>query len=378
MFFQSRGDKKDLCVGIAVAVVIQDDTNILSYSKLSSFSVLDGLELTYRLISLTFVPWGDYILCIRCFKGGSIGENKSKDCFKLNDCVNSSSTHEAVWTETEALLLLESVLKHGDDWDLVAQDIQTKTKLDCISKLIELPFGNLILSSACRNVNSSGLRGSINNSQQPLSSTLHQNTVKCEDLMPKQTNVNGQNGDALDEGPPLKRKCIASLSGAGSSLMKQVALISTITGPDIEAVAAEAAVAALCDETSCPREIFDGKCDFPTNGSWSPTVHSEPERVHQVEDSEVKERFIQLETQETSPRLKDIPLTLRLRTAIVTALGAAAVHARLLADMEDQEIEILVTTMVETQLKKLHYKMKHFDNLELIMEKEYAELEDSN
>ncbi|KAG8638637.1 hypothetical protein MANES_14G048701v8 [Manihot esculenta] len=298
---------------------------------------------------------GDYILCIRCFKGGSIGENKSKDCFKLNDCVNSSSTHEAVWTETEALLLLESVLKHGDDWDLVAQDIQTKTKLDCISKLIELPFGNLILSSACRNVNSSGLRGSINNSQQPLSSTLHQNTVKCEDLMPKQTNVNGQNGDALDEGPPLKRKCIASLSGAGSSLMKQVALISTITGPDIEAVAAEAAVAALCDETSCPREIFDGKCDFPTNGSWSPTVHSEPERVHQVEDSEVKERFIQLETQETSPRLKDIPLTLRLRTAIVTALGAAAVHARLLADMEDQEIEILVTTMVETQFNFRRY-----------------------
>ncbi|KAF2311526.1 hypothetical protein GH714_024567 [Hevea brasiliensis] len=270
--------------------------------------------------------------------------NILRDHFKLNDSVDSSTTHEAVWTEAETLLLLESVLKHGDDWDLVAQDVQTKTKLDCISKLIELPFGDLVLSSAYINGNSSGLSGS--------------------------------NGDAVDEGPPLKRKRFASLSDAGSSLMKQVAHISTITGPDVAAAAAEAAVAALCDETSCPREIFNGNDEFPTNGLWPPTVHSKPERAQQIEDSEIKERSTQSEAQETSPGQNEMPLTLRLRTAIATALGAAAMHAKLLADKEDQEIENLVTTMVETQLKKLHYKIKHFDNLELIMEKEYAELED--
>ncbi|KAJ9140138.1 hypothetical protein P3X46_030820 [Hevea brasiliensis] len=311
---------------------------------------------------------GHYLLCMKCFEDGSYGENKCRDHFKLNDSVDSSTTHEAVWSEAETLLLLESVLKHGDDWDLVAQDVQTKTKLDCISKLIELPFGDLVLSSAYINGNSSGLSRSVNKSKQvPLSSDEHQDTVKNEDLMHEQTNVNEQNGDAVDEGPPLKRKRFASLSDAGSSLMKQVAHISTITGPDAAAAVAEAAVAALCDETSCPREIFNGKDEFPTNGLWPPTVHSKPERAQQIEDSEIKERSTQSEAQETSPGQNEMPLTLQLRTAIATALGAAAMHAKLLADKEDQEIENLVTTMVETQ---------HFDNLELIMEKEYAELED--
>ena len=59
----------------------------------------------------------------------------------------------------------------------------------------------------------------------------------------------------------------------------QVALISTMVGPDIIAAAAEAAVAALCDETACPREIFDGEEDFPSNGFSSPSSHSKSERL---------------------------------------------------------------------------------------------------
>lgn len=141
----------------------------------------------------------------------------------MNDNVDSSSTNEAVWTEAETLLLLESVLKHGDDWDLVAQDVQTKTKLDCITKLIELPFGDLMLSSAHRNGNVNGLFGSVNNSKQvPLSSSENQDAIKNEDLVHEQTNMNEQNGDAVDEGPPMKRKRTTLLSDAGSSLMKQV------------------------------------------------------------------------------------------------------------------------------------------------------------
>lgn len=56
------------------------------------------------------------------------------------------------------------------------------------------------------------------------------------------------------------------------------------------------------------------------------------------------------ETQETYTGQNDIPLTLRLRTAVATALGAAAAHAKLLADKEDREIENLVTTIIETQV----------------------------
>ncbi|KAJ6410454.1 hypothetical protein OIU84_007240 [Salix udensis] len=320
---------------------------------------------------------GDYVICQKCFNDGTYGENKSKDDFKLNDSAENNVSNAAAWTEEETLHLLESVLRHGDDWDLVAQNVKTKTKLDCISKLIELPFGDLILSSAYGKANSSGQSGSTNNSKPvPAAPSEHQDDTKYEDQLHEQMNANEENGDIMDDGPLLKRRHITSISDAGGSLMKQVALISTMVSPDIIAAAAEAAVAALCDETACPREIFDGEEDFPSNGFSSPSSHSKSERVDEVDAPEVKQAPTQSGTEEAPAWQNDIPLSLRLRAAVSTTLGAAAAHAKLLADQEDREVENLMATIVETQMKKLHHKIKHFDDLELIMEKEYAELDE--
>ncbi|KDO64433.1 hypothetical protein CISIN_1g0086122mg, partial [Citrus sinensis] len=79
-------------------------------------------------------------------------------------------------------------------------------------------------------------------------------------------------------------------------------------------------------------------------------------------------------TQDASSEKNDVPLNLRIRTATATALGAAAANAKLLADQEDREIEHLVAIIIETQMKKLHSKINYFDDLELIMEKEYNEM----
>ncbi|KAL9338141.1 hypothetical protein Peur_069910 [Populus x canadensis] len=320
---------------------------------------------------------GDYLICQKCFNDGTYGENKSKDDFKLKDSAENNGSNAAVWTEEETLRLLESVSRHGNDWDLVAQNVKTKTKLDCISKLIELPFGDLILSSTYGKGNSSGQIGSTNNSKQvPAAPSEHQDDTKHEDQLHEQMNANEEKGDVMDDGPLLKRRRITSVSDAGGSLMKQVAHISTMVGPDITAAAAEAAVAALCDETACPREIFDGEEDFPSNGFSSPSFHSKSKRVDEVDASEVKQIPTQSGTEEASAWQNDIPLSLRFRAAVATTLGAAAAHAKLLADQEDREVENLMATIVETQLKKLHHKIKHFDDLELIMEKEYAELDE--
>lgn len=52
-----------------------------------------------------------------------------------------------------------------------------------------------------------------------------------------------------------------------------------MVGPHITAAAAEAAVNALCEETSCPREIFNGEDDCVTNGLQSPAINCETERL---------------------------------------------------------------------------------------------------
>ncbi|XP_031247709.1 SWI/SNF complex subunit SWI3A-like isoform X3 [Pistacia vera] len=300
---------------------------------------------------------GRFIICVKCFKNGNYGENKSMDDFKFNDGNGKNVTHGSTWTEAEILLLLESVMKHGDDWELVAQNVKTKSKLDCISKLIELPFGEFIMGPGRGRGGPDGSTGSSNIATHGLMPSSEHHDTKVEDQVHEQMDETEQNGDAASQEPPAKRIRIASLSDAGGSLIKQVALISTMGGPHITAAAAEAAITALCDESSCPREIFDDN-----------------EEAYQVGALETKETSSQSGSQETCTENNDIPLTLRIRAATATALGVAASNAKLLADQEDREIEHLVATMIETQLKKLHCKIKHFEDLELIMEKEYAEM----
>lgn len=142
--------------------------------------------------------------------------------FILTESSENSGKQGAVWTEGETLLLLESVLKHGDDWELVARSVQTKSKLECISKLIELPFGELMLGSAHRNGNSNSANGFMNNAKQIQSSSSdHQETSKAQGQSPELTNENEQNGDAVKESPS-KRQRVAALSDTSSTLMKQV------------------------------------------------------------------------------------------------------------------------------------------------------------
>lgn len=316
---------------------------------------------------------GDFLLCIKCFENGNYGENILKDDFKYNGAVEKSGSNGVEWTESETLLLLESVVKHGDDWDRVAQNVPTKTKVDCIAKLIDLPFGEDVLGSGHRKGKHGGFSGNLSGSKQ-LSSSECQETTKSQ--CHKQTNDSEQNGDAANQGPPLKRQRIASLSDASSSLITQVSALPTMVGPHITAAAAEAAVNALCEETACPREIFNAEDDCVTNGLQSPTINCETERVLQLEDSEMKERPTESANQDALIKKDGIPPTLQIRAAIATGLGAAAAHAKLLADQEDREIEHLLATIIGTQMKKLHHKLKNVEELELNMKKEYAEIEE--
>ncbi|VDL96354.1 unnamed protein product [Schistocephalus solidus] len=64
-----------------------------------------------------------------------------------------------------------------------------------------------------------------------------------------------------------------------------------------------------------------------------------------------------------------------LGTAAACALAAAATKARHLASVEEKRIKGLVAQLVETQLKKLDIKLKQFQELEAILEREHEMLE---
>jgi SWI/SNF related-matrix-associated actin-dependent regulator of chromatin subfamily C len=59
-----------------------------------------------------------------------------------------------------------------------------------------------------------------------------------------------------------------------------------------------------------------------------------------------------------------------LKNAAASALAAAAVKAKQLALNEEKKIKSTVSLLVETQLKKLEIKLRHFEELEGIMDRE--------
>ncbi|KAI3761440.1 hypothetical protein L1987_51856 [Smallanthus sonchifolius] len=342
---------------------------------------------------------GSFIICTKCFKNGAYGNNKSSDDYNFVDHTPNNGTRVVAWTEAETLLLLESVLKHGDDWDLVAQNVQTKSKLDCISKLMQLPFGHLMLRPTYNRCTNNQKQGPPAPQESKDTESQHlEIESKCQ-----------QNGDADIEGPPPKRICIApysdssnrktdqtdiedenvtpllvvteeirekdnqvcelknqkQLPNVGNSLMQQVARISAVVGPHVAASAAEAAVTALCDEHEIPKELFDSE----ENGSELPfsTQTYESERTAQG-------NCLEMDARPSESENGLIPLSLQVRGTCATALGAAAAHARLLAVQEDREIEHLVSSIINTQLKKLQYKMGVLNEVEVMMEKEFNQM----
>ncbi|KAF7491476.1 SWI/SNF complex subunit SMARCC2 [Sarcoptes scabiei] len=78
---------------------------------------------------------------------------------------------------------------------------------------------------------------------------------------------------------------------------------------------------------------------------------------------------------ELSEKEKNIIKESQISVAAAAALGSAAVKARHLAAIEERKIKSLVALLVETQMKKLEIKLRHFEELEAIMDREKETLE---
>ncbi|KAI1537064.1 RSC8 RSC chromatin remodeling complex subunit RSC8 [Pyrenophora tritici-repentis] len=79
-------------------------------------------------------------LCPRCFVEGNFPSGTSSVDFTKISNPESSATaeNEEKWTEEETLLLLEGLEEFDDDWNRVADHVQTKTREQCVMKFLQL------------------------------------------------------------------------------------------------------------------------------------------------------------------------------------------------------------------------------------------------
>ncbi|XP_075223805.1 SWI/SNF- related protein mor isoform X3 [Lycorma delicatula] len=296
------------------------------------------------------------------------------------------------WTEQETLLLLEGLELYKDDWNKVCEHVGSRTQDECILHFLRLPIEDPYLED-------------------------HE-----------------AGGGALG---PLAYQPIP-FSKAGNPIMSTVAFLASVVDPRVAASAAKAAMeefakikdevpAALMDAhiKNVEASTADGKFDPSAGLIQSGIAGTDPEKEEQPGEKEKKEEEenatakdgepkeaseelpmvkkeidkdnmetstaepmeidkkegengvattngeVKQDTDTRSPVIKDG----QLQSAAAAALAAAAVKAKHLAAVEERKIKSLVALLVETQMKKLEIKLRHFEELETTMEREREGLE---
>lgn len=206
-------------------------------------------------------------------------------------------------------------------------------------------------------------------------------------------------------------------SSSGNPIMSTVAFLASVVDPRVAATAAKAAMeefSKIKDEVPSAimdahmKNVKDAEEGGAENGeqvglekSGIAGTESEKQEDEHKKEEEEKEKGEKMETdadeikkEDGEPEKKDEkeekkcvepkkPETAhdrlikdgQLQGAAAAALASAAVKAKHLAAVEERKIKSLVALLVETQMKKLEIKLRHFEELETIMDREREALE---
>ncbi|XP_039490454.1 SWI/SNF complex subunit SMARCC2 isoform X2 [Drosophila santomea] len=289
------------------------------------------------------------------------------------------------WTDQETLLLLEGLEMHKDDWNKVCEHVGSRTQDECILHFLRLPIEDPYLED------DGGFLGPLG----------------CQPI---------------------------PFSKSGNPIMSTVAFLASVVDPRVAAAAAKAAMeefAAIKDEV--PATIMDNHMKnvekASAGGKFNPNFGLANSGIagtgNDKDDEEGKEGGTSASAGGSDEEMKDLskkdettasagggevdiktedssgdgetkdgteakegtgtgPGAVakegtfsenNMQTAAAAALASAAVKAKHLAALEERKIKSLVALLVETQMKKLEIKLRHFEELEATMEREREGLE---
>uniref|UniRef100_A0A7N8Y6Z1 SWI/SNF related BAF chromatin remodeling complex subunit C1b n=1 Tax=Mastacembelus armatus TaxID=205130 RepID=A0A7N8Y6Z1_9TELE len=217
------------------------------------------------------------------------------------------------WTEQETLLLLEALEVYRDDWNKVSEHVGSRTQDDCILHFLRLPIEDPYLED------SSASLGPL--AYQPVPFSQSENPV-----------------------------------------MSTVAFLASVVDPRVASAAAKAALGEECLFVLKVMVVFRNDLLIYYDIQY---VGDDDESVGRREgDGDEGRRVIEQDLVEGSVTM-----------AAAAALASAATKAKHLAAVEERKIKSLVALLVETQMKKLEIKLRHFEELETIMDREKEALE---
>jgi len=281
-------------------------------------------------------------LCPRCFVEGNFPQGTSSaDFTKISNPENSAAAEtEEKWTEEETLLLLEGLEEFDDDWNRVADHVQTKTREQCVMKFLQLEIEDKYIEADL-----------------PESQSAAPSTKFLRDL------------EYLSEGR-------VPIHHADNPILSVVSFLAGLAPANVT----EAAVAS-------GRSVGEMKRILQEKINKAPTAPSEKGKEKEGEQStpaatasdmkpeggDAMDVDPSAESTAVATRESDSSSNPNPLATLPFALSAARSSA--LASHEERHITRLVSGAVNLQLQKLQLKLAHFNDFEKLLSAERRDLQ---
>ncbi|XP_075900019.1 SWI/SNF complex subunit SMARCC1b [Nelusetta ayraudi] len=261
------------------------------------------------------------------------------------------------WTEQETLLLLEALEVYRDDWNKVSEHVGSRTQDECILHFLRLPIEDPYLEDSSASLGPLAYQPvPFSQSENPVMSTV---AFLASVVDPRVASSAAK--AALEEFSRVQEE-----SGV------KISEISESNPPDqmdsMDADANSASHQALLGVDGLKVEPSGAQLE----GQLVKRENAEERDAGAGEDYD--DVMVPREGDEKAVMELDL-IEGSVATAAAVALTSAATKAKHLAAVEERKIKSLVALLVETQMKKLEIKLRHFEELETIMDREKEALE---
>ncbi|VDM31832.1 unnamed protein product [Hydatigera taeniaeformis] len=342
-----------------------------------------------------------------------------------NQILTKGATKDG-WTDQETLLLLEALEMYRDDWNKVAEHVGSRTQDECILHFLRLPIedaylegdfgsvccsaladaahpqppfskaGNPILSTVAflaavvdprvaASAASAALKEYAQMREEVPAGLLHEHKARVQAAVRMGREVDPTKFGLDELGIVKSEDGKRRTTGEGEEEQQQSkeeasgSVEKSLEEMNESAIAQRGSSRGEGETKSVEGEAGQEEKEAETEEE----VKSEQTKLEVDEAASVKNSVEAGVGNEGGAKKKSgtastnsLPPNLdSLGTAAACALAAAATKARHLASVEEKRIKGLVAQLVETQLKKLDIKLKQFQELEAILEREHEMLE---
>lgn len=265
------------------------------------------------------------------------------------------------WTEQETLLLLEALEVYRDDWNKVSEHVGSRTQDECILHFLRLPIEDPYLEDSSASLGPLAFQPvPFSQSENPVMSTVaflasvvdpRVASSAAKAALEEFSRVQEEAVDKISEisNQPDKTDSMDAETNVTNSTSHQVPLSSDGLKVEPSRPNVEGEIVKRENAENILGEDRDGRGD-----------DDESVGRGDVDEGRVMEQDL---------------VEGSVATAAAAALASAATKAKHLAAVEERKIKSLVALLVETQMKKLEIKLRHFEELETIMDREKEALE---